>query len=380
MDHAENPQAEVIEKKIAFWTFRRSLEPLATQLEGKVLRALWEHEGYFFGIWEPEVMEDFSESERRLCRPLNLPFNNPDCSFFRWDAGAPHVHIVGAPREGSWEQRTTSLRDTLDILSIKKLTTFHIPRVIYHTERCGWDCTIISQVPGRSLEIAILDVVGRDRRGGWFNDATSPAQLAEVTGICTRAADQVVDAVVEMSKFTSNKVWGIGRKASPDVHFTNAGTIMQLLSPEEVAQNCKDAGMDPYNTVLGPGNLMPFNIILDKDGNFVGFESLEWAGYAPREWVQLGTIDPTSREKEEVRIHVKCDLPSKPGPERDLNSVPYLWLNILSEKLASKGFPKLEANRLRWLMWRKTGNVTWGPVPRQSESAPESESPEAPQS
>ncbi|KAK3296696.1 uncharacterized protein B0H64DRAFT_390098 [Chaetomium fimeti] len=247
----------------------------------------------------------------------------------------------------------TPLRETHDVLTVVRPTKFHVPPVIYHTSRHGWECTIIGQVQGRALEFAIMDVAGGGV--GWIEDSTSPVHVAEVTRICTRVADQVVDAVVEMSQCTESKVCGLDRKASPDPHFANIGTAGdEVLSLEEVARNCKDAGMDPCDTVLGPGNLSAENIMLDKDGNFVGFSGLLWAGYAPRSWVQLGMIDPSDSSAADLRAYT-CALPGprgvKPGPG---DSILLLWQKILSEKLASKGFPKLDAYRLRWLRRQKT--------------------------
>ncbi|KAH6840610.1 hypothetical protein B0I37DRAFT_437937 [Chaetomium sp. MPI-CAGE-AT-0009] len=355
MDHAEN--TEVVERKVGHWTFRRSLVPLATRLEGQELRASWEHGGYFFGVWEIKVLVEVPKSECRICHWEKGGYSEQqgDFSFFRWRWGAPLVYVVGKPCEGSWEERTAPERDTHDILTLRKLTTFQVPRVIYHTERAGWECTIIDQVQGHSLQEVIAGVVG----GGsgacpWVQDSTHPVHVAEVTRICTRVADQVVDAVVEMSKWTGRKVCGLGGKLSPDIHFAKAGQFTDMGSPkalatDEVAQVCKDAGMDPSDTVLGPGNLSPLNIILDEGGNFVGFKSLSWAGYAPRNWVQLGTIDPNDRLAARINVYANCDIGGLTVPEKGSNSVRLLWQNILSEKLASKGFPKLDAHRLPWL-------------------------------
>lgn len=67
MDQVGNVQVEVIKREIGPWTFRRSLEPLATEIDkGKNLRARWEHKGYYFAVWESELLHGVSATVR-LC-------------------------------------------------------------------------------------------------------------------------------------------------------------------------------------------------------------------------------------------------------------------------------------------------------------------------
>lgn len=181
-----------------------------------------------------------------------------------------------------------------------------------------------------------------------LNESIAASDHAELMCLYDRVSDQVVDTVVEMSRYTADRVAGVDAGPSPDIHFTNVDREGVLLPREEVAQNCKDAGMDPTNTVLGPGSVSPNNIVLNKDGNFVGFSHLYWAGYASREWVQLGLIHPNDIIAAGVwrftSVHYDV-LTTEPRQRRVL----LWWRDILSEKLVSKGFPNLDAHRLHWL-------------------------------
>jgi hypothetical protein len=225
-----------------------------------------------------------------------------DYSFFRWHEGGPWVDIVETPSDGSPVQRTTPVRVTYDILTERRPVTFHVPPVILYVERLGWQCCIIGQNQGRTLEAFIEDIVGRDPcNRKYFNESTTPDDIAKATRLCTRVADQVVDAVVEMSRYKGDRVGGIDQRPSPDIHFTNVHRLGELLPREGVDQNSKDAGMDPHDTVLGSGNVSPRNIVLDKDGNFVGFGFLDWTGFAPRQWVQLGLMHLDDRLTSDVR-------------------------------------------------------------------------------
>lgn len=65
--------------------FRRSRQPLDTQLEGKVLKATWEHEGHYFAVWEVLRAEP---------EPWWYEWSgNENDDFFRSHEGAPRVII-----------------------------------------------------------------------------------------------------------------------------------------------------------------------------------------------------------------------------------------------------------------------------------------------
>lgn len=379
MNQVGNVQVEVIKREIGPWTFRRSLEPLATEIDkGKNLRARWEHKGYYFAVWESELLHGVSATVRLCHRDMVYKEKEEDFSFFRWREGAPLVTIDITPYDSTWEQRTTPVRVTHDMLTAIRPATFHVPPVILHTERLAWQCTIIGQIQGRTLDAFIDDIFGRDPLPGpaeqqkevslghriplGLNASISPEQYIEAVSLYHQVAAQVVDTVVEMSRHTSDRVGGVDGRPSPDIHFTNVISLGVLLPREEVAQNCKDAGMDPRHTVLGPGSVSPRNIVLNEDGKFVGFYRLNWAGFAPREWVQLGLIRPNDKiapGAHPVRT-MHCDLATGPSTDPRREKVLFWWRDILSRGLASEGFPKLNALRLHWLKFKDDGKLGHG--------------------
>ncbi|KAK4154532.1 hypothetical protein C8A00DRAFT_32657 [Chaetomidium leptoderma] len=238
----------------------------------------------------------------------------------------------------------------------------------------------------RSLEPLATQQEGQGLRATWSHGTTSrvsgsPTRMAvpkkgsagiaprplisrttEPMQLCDRVSEQVVDAVMEMSKWTVNQVMGVDGRLPPDPNFTEGHTREPSWSRDQLVQNCNHAGLDHQKTAFGPGDLSPWNIVLDDNDNFVGFTALDEASFAPRNWVQLGLMDPAAKEEADVAVYGACMLRGADKasfvPQNGPNSILLVWQNPLSDKLAANGFAKLEPHRFPWL--RRRGPTLMG--------------------
>ncbi|KAH6641818.1 hypothetical protein F5144DRAFT_643518 [Chaetomium tenue] len=278
MYQVKRVQTGVDEMGCGLWTFRRSREPLATQLEGKVLKASWEREEYYFAVWEPELLTEVLDIEHKMGLYSSVGWEwGKTYNFFRSQQGLGSPRVVIAECRyykaelDSTNQPMTPLPVTQDFLTAMGPL---IPPVIYPAEHHGWECTIIGQLQGRTLEDVFWDVLGPGPGySGWINTSASRKQFDELTRICTQVADQVVDAIVEMSKKTADRVF-------PDW-----------------------SEMDLHHiVVLGPGPMNLKHIVLDKDHNFVGFGFRDYADFAPHEWIQFGAKERSKGRALELEL------------------------------------------------------------------------------
>src|SRR6188474_1451173 len=148
------------------WTFTRSTGSIIGQLEGLVLRASWKHADSYFQVWEPEVV-DLTKVPH-----WNYPGIDP---IFETDKGAPIMQIIPAGPAHCPEALVTREATIVDWVTTKKPTTFQVPKVIYYAERYGFTCQIITQLPGRSLNSVIKDMVGINSQGYFNNPALDSA-------------------------------------------------------------------------------------------------------------------------------------------------------------------------------------------------------------
>jgi len=253
------------------------------------------------------------------------------------------------------ESQVTQEPTIVDWITMRNPTTFQVPKIIYWTERCGFACQIISQLPGRSLEAVLTDTLGYDDEGFLYDAEPTSPQAMNARQICT-VSRQAADAIMEMSTWEAPPrllgVSGVDGNFPPDINLYEG--VAPFQTRDELFENLDHAGLDWKNPIFSPGDISPENIILDKDNNFVGFNRLAMASFAPRGWISVAMIDPTAQEEADIKIWLRAGLCGKYYiPRGGPNSILLAWSNLLWERLAVyDGFVKVDPHRLPWLRRR----------------------------
>lgn len=345
------------------WTFTRSTTPLGTYTpledEGLVLKASWKHGTSYFQLWEPEVPDVTKIASYDYHRDF---FN----SFYETKNGAPFVRIYPTGPAHCTEALITKEPTIVDWVTMRNPTTFQVPKVIYTTERCGFNCHVVTQLPGRSLESVLTDVLGLDDRGFIREAAPTSPEAAEVRRICAHVSPQVADAVMEMSTWRAHKCAFATTSVDgcPPSDHNLYENIRPIPIKGELLENLQLAGLDWKNTICSLGDVSPENIILDEKNNFVGSNKLYQTNFVPRGWISVTMIDPMASKEANIAVYSMASLRGPVVPRDGPDSVFLIWPNLLWEQLAvHDGFVKVDPHRLPWLRKRRLdmerANLRW---------------------
>lgn len=340
------------------WTFTRfagTVEP-SLESEGLVLRASWDYHDLHFQVWEPEVAD-----LTKVPSPLSL--TSYDHPFFKTAEGAPRVIIRPQGPASSHYANVTTYPVTIDWVATKN-PTFQIPKVIYYTQRYGWTCEVTSQLSGtsgnNSFVSRLWNIIGTDNKGYLRELLPNTAPAIEVKRICTSLAIQVADAIVEMSTWEKPlRVTGVSGVDGGMVPDPNLWENHIPLTQEELNQNLDYAQLDRVRTIFGPNDISPYNIIIDQDNNFVGFDSLRNAGFVPQNWISITMLDPEVVKAADLQIWNKAVFYSKNYKLRQntRDCIGHVWSQHLWDELAKRGFAKANPYLLQWRRTRSVDQV-----------------------
>jgi len=283
------------------WTFTRSTGAAkpTLQAQGLVLRASWNFDDLHFQVWEPEV------TDLTKVAPMSIISCN---DFFMIREGGPEVYIY---QHKPVSKNVTSYVANIDWVATKN-PTFQIPKVIYNTYRYGWHCEITTQVVGNThngLDSILFTIIKTDDQGYIQEPAPDSAPAITAKQLCASLAVQVADAIIEMSTWEkpmdATGVAGVDGAGIPD---TNLWENCKPLSQEEVNQNLDYAQINRVHTIFGPNDISPGNIVVDYNNRFVGFNSLSFAGFVPRNWISIGMLDPEVKAAANLHILHRATL------------------------------------------------------------------------
>ena len=334
-------------KRELIWTFNCCSIPQSDEIEGQKVVLKWTVGGYYYSLLE-----------LRSPRAFNLHLSKPTVRLpIVWRDRENEVEIriervPGVQFEVGTTPEATQLHTTLRWLQEREVS-FRLPHIAYRSEKNGYSCTAIRMLPGRPLANVLGEILGMDvtEEGKEVMQELGPyGNAIKAQRICENVSEQVLEAVLQMSRWEGDGIKGVDGLPLNDGKFSEYGT-WRLFTDDEIRENCHFAGLDCENTVFTPGSLSPYDILIDDDYNFTGFRDLRRAGFAPPNWIQAGFVDPEEKANAGISVRWSGLLP---GRERvpAKGSVRLIWHNTMTDKLAHAGFAKIDPFKLPWLRRR----------------------------